>query len=129
LSFVAWLLALVMAVRLFFFSQITTGASLIGRLDGRVAAWAALGAGVAELLGNVLFITSAFKTRFSIGAEVVAIHGEGLVIAMACGLGIIVSSLLLLTRNNRGASSRRYRLPLLHLTAPLRPRLQLPCPE
>ena len=129
LSFTAWLVALATAIRSWRLRQSTMSAPLRSRLDGQVAAWVTVAAGVAELLGNVLFVLTAPKTRIGVSSEVVASHGEGLVIAIACGLAIAFIGLLMLTPYSRGSSTPRLRLRLPHLTSPARRGLQLPCPD
>lgn len=97
LSFAAGLVVLALTVRL----VIEKGTSLGARLDNRMLAWIAMVAGVAELLGGVLFIVAAQKTEVFIGAGQVASRGVGLGIAMVAGVVVIASGLLMLASRNR----------------------------
>jgi hypothetical protein len=92
LSFAAGLVALALVVRL----VIAKGTPLGTRLDSRKLAWTTVTAGVAELVGNMLFIATAPKTEVFIGAGQVATRGLGLDIAMVAGVVLVVSVLLML---------------------------------
>jgi len=104
LSVAACLVTLVVAARIFVV-QMAPGLPLGKRLDSRIAAWASVASGVVELLGNVLFISAAPKTRLSVSfGEVSEGRGVGLTMAMVAGGVIIASGLLLLIRpKNRTA--------------------------
>ena len=77
LSFAAGLVALALVVRL----VIAKGISLGVHLDSRMLASTTVAAGLAELLGNMLFIAAAPKTEIFIGAGQGATRGVGLDIA------------------------------------------------
>jgi len=89
LSFIAWLAALALVVRLF------AGATFrwAPRLDERMIGGFLAGAGIAEVIGNILFIVVA-PTGVQAGAA--ASLGFGVVIALIAGLAIVYSGLLLL---------------------------------
>jgi hypothetical protein len=72
-------------------------------LDKRMLAWLTVAAGVAELIGNALFIVTTPKTEILIGAERIATRGVGLTIAMVAGVVLIASGLLMLISRNRQA--------------------------
>jgi hypothetical protein len=106
LSVAACLVTLIVTVRLFVVPQAAKRLRLGQRLDSRMAAWAAVAAGVAELLGNALFSAAARKTNvIAVGIGlVVKGRGLGLTMAMVAGAAIVASGLLLLIRpKNRTA--------------------------
>ena len=74
-------------------------------LDKRMLAWASVAAGVAELVGNTLFIITAPKTEILIGAERSRFvsRGVGITIAMVAGVLLVASGLLMLISRNRQA--------------------------
>lgn len=128
LSVAAWLLAIMVALRLFF-PRLTSRLPMTRHLEGRTTAWVTLAAGAFELLGNALFIHAAPKTRFGVSAGVVASHGVGLDIAMGCGLAFLLSGLLLLAQRNRSVSSHLLRVRFAHPATAIWQRRQLPCPD
>ena len=101
LSFVAALVAIALTTRL----MVARGT----RLDKRMLAWITVAVGVAELLGNVLFIVMAPKTEIFLGGGRVATRGVGLTIAIVAGGMVIVSGLLMLVSRNRQAPARAER--------------------
>jgi hypothetical protein len=93
LSFAAGMVALALTTRLIV---------AWGRwLDRRMLAWLTVAAGVAELLGNALFIGMAPKTEIFIGVGQVATRGVGLTIATVAGVVLIASGLLMLASRNQ----------------------------
>ena len=97
LSFAAGLVALALVVRL----VIAKGISLGVHLDSRMLASTTVAAGLAELLGNMLFIAAAPKTEIFIGAGQGATRGVGLDIAMVAGIVLTASGLLMFASNKR----------------------------
>ncbi len=129
LSFAAGLVALVVTTRLLVVPHLAMEIPFEKRLNIRVMAWATLAAGGAELLGNLLFINAAPRTRLGFGGSEIASHGVGLVIAIVCGLTFIICGLLMLLQRDRGAPSLRYKMRFLRLLAPAPRRLRMPCPD
>jgi hypothetical protein len=105
LSAAACLVTLIVAARLFVVPQVARGLPVGKRLDSRIAAWVSVTAGVAELLGNVLFIAAVPRTWLAASfGQVAKGRGVGLTMAMVAGGVIIASGLLLLARpKNRTA--------------------------
>ncbi len=97
LSFAAGLVALALVARL----VIAKGISLGVHLDSRMLAGFTVAAGLAEFLGNMLFIAAAPKTEVFIGASQVVSRGVGLDIAMVAGIVLIASGLLMFASNKR----------------------------
>jgi hypothetical protein len=97
LSFAAGMVALALTTRL----MVARGTWL----DKRMLAWATVAAGVAELVGNTLFIITAPKTEILIGAERSRFvsRGVGITIAMVAGVLLVASGLLMLISRNRQA--------------------------
>jgi len=97
LSFAAGLVALALVVRL----VIAKGTSLDAHLDSRMLAGITVAAGLAELLGNMLYIAAAPKTEVLIGTGQGASRGVGLNIAMVAGVVLIASGLLTFASQRR----------------------------
>jgi len=97
LSFAAGLVALALVVRL----AIAKGTSLDAHLDSRMLAGITVAAGLAELLGNMLYIAAAPKTEIFIGAGQGATRRVGLDIGMVAGVVLIVSGLLMFASHKR----------------------------
>ena len=95
LSFAAGMVALALTTRL----MVARGTWL----DKRMLAWATVAAGVAELVGNTLFIITAPKTEILIGAERFVTRGVGLTAATVAGVVLVISGLVLLVSRNRQA--------------------------
>jgi hypothetical protein len=93
LSFAAGMVALALTTRL----MVARGTWL----DKRMLAWATVAAGVAELVGNTLFIITAPKTEILIGAERFVTRGVGLTTATVAGVVLVASGLLMLVSANR----------------------------
>jgi hypothetical protein len=98
-SFVAALMALALTV------MVARGTWL----DKRMLAWLTVAAGVAELLGNVLFMVMAPNTEILIGAERLASSGIGLTIAIVAGVVLIASGLVMIVSRNRRVPARAER--------------------
>jgi hypothetical protein len=128
LSFTAWLLALIVASRLFLPRKNVQAPTTRGP-EGQALGWAILASGGVELLGNALFIHAAPKTRIDMGAGMLASHGAGLDVAIGCGIALLLSGLLLLIQYRRGTSSEVLRVRFAHPAQPVWHRRQLPCPE
>ncbi|MGA2530157.1 MAG: hypothetical protein ABSG36_13470 [Acidimicrobiales bacterium] len=91
LSFAAGLALLTLTVRFI----AARGMPPTGQFDNRGAPWVIAAAGLAEILGNVLFVVAAPKTEVFISVGEFATRGVGLTIAMVAGGMLIVSGLVL----------------------------------
>jgi len=78
LSFTAGLVVLALMVRLI----VARGTPPSTKVANRTLAWVTVAAGVAELVGNLLFIVTAPRTLIAIGEGQIATRGVGLTIAM-----------------------------------------------
>ena len=97
LSFAAGLVALALVVRLVIAKGTLPGA----HLDSWMLAGITVAAGLAELLGNMLYIAAAPKTEIFIGAGQGATRRVGLDIGMVAGVVLIVSGLLMFASHKR----------------------------
>jgi len=91
LSFVAWLVILFLDLRLIVGDRLV-GPSVSGILTTPMTARSIVVAGVAELIGNFLFIAVAPSGS---GAGYSAGIGAGVIIAIICGLAVTYAGLLL----------------------------------
>jgi len=107
LSFVAALVAVVLTTRL----MVARGTWH----DKRMLTWITVAVGVAELIGNVLFIVMAPKTEIFLGGGRVASRGVGLSIAMVTGVVLIVGGVLMLVSRNRQAPASAERRAVTEL--------------
>jgi len=99
LSFAAALVAVVLTAGGFG----ARGKSPVPRLGNRTLAWVTVATGLTELVGNLLNIIEAPKTKVFIGASQFANMGVGLTMAMVAGVVLVVSGLVLLVSRNRQA--------------------------
>lgn len=92
LSFISWLVVVLLTAGLVA-RQRVTGTSLATMIDNRRTLWLVVGAGAAEILGDLLFIAvapSGSGNGYSAGI------GAGVVIAIICGLLIMYAGLLMI---------------------------------
>lgn len=94
LSVAGWLVALASMTRVLVVSRRSPGK----RVDSSTGMWVIFAAGLAELLGNVLFFVAAPKSETFITLDRYGSIGLGLIIASAGGLALIVGALLALGR-------------------------------
>ena len=75
MSFAAWLVMLVVGVWRFAVSQ---GAGVTFAKDGvnQLTAWATVAAGVAELIGNALFMATKYQTSVVFGYPLASVSGS-----------------------------------------------------
>jgi hypothetical protein len=92
LSFIAWLVMVAVVVWRVVVPESTRGDTPRKRMVSQLVAWATVAAGVAELIGNALFMAT--KTTFSVPFGHPPSIGAGFVIAVVAGWVVIASGLL-----------------------------------
>jgi hypothetical protein len=91
MSFAAWLVMLVLVAWRLALPQ-GAGATFAKGVVNQLAAWAIVAAGVAELIGNALFMATKYQTSVVFGYPPSV--GVGFVIAVIAGWVVIASGLL-----------------------------------
>ncbi len=92
MSFAAWLVMLVIGVWRFAVAR-RAGATFAKGVVNQLMAWATMAAGVAELIGNALFMATKYQTSIVFGYPPSV--GVGFVIAVIAGWVVIASGLLM----------------------------------
>jgi hypothetical protein len=93
MSFAAWLVMLVVGVWRFAVAQ-KAGATFAKGVVNQLTAWATVAAGVAELIGNALFMATKYQDSVVFGYPPSV--GVGFVIAVIAGWVVIASGLLVI---------------------------------